>query len=425
MNIQDELQKRKDYAIQFCLDQVLDGRWTLEDCLVNYPEYQAELESLIPLSQHLRAAATIRPRPAFRRGARRRLERRLETRRHTDPISALVSAWRRRPALSLALGAAALFLVIFGASLGLIRVADAAMPGDPLYQIDLHLERVQVSLSRDSQTRSRLQLNHARERLDEASTLAQLGQPTLAQEALVAYGVQMQEIEFAAADDALLDVEMDVQEQRLDSVYAALLDEAGDDGAAEDPCATEPTVTDAAHPAIGAISSQFGVAASEVTDWYCGDYSFGEIVLALVAAEKYSVPPGPVLAFRATSPGWAALTRALQDAPPAGPALVRPTSPPADAGSADPSPGPPDGVGPPDDPGPPDGVGPPDDPGPPGDAGPPDGVGPPDDPGPPDGVGPPDDPGPPDGVGPPDGGGPPDGDERGNRGDPPGQQNRP
>ena len=58
-----------DNILNECLERVLTGGETVEECLAAYPELAAELESLLRTSLVAREATAIKPRPEFRERA--------------------------------------------------------------------------------------------------------------------------------------------------------------------------------------------------------------------------------------------------------------------------------------------------------------------------------------------------------------------
>ena len=59
-----------DNILDECLERVLIKGEALEQCLASYPEYAAELESLLQTALLTKKASAIKPRPEFRDRAR-------------------------------------------------------------------------------------------------------------------------------------------------------------------------------------------------------------------------------------------------------------------------------------------------------------------------------------------------------------------
>jgi hypothetical protein len=422
----------KDEILLVCLDNFLDGEWTMATCQALYPEYDRELQSMLGMARQLRTAHKVKVDPAFRRMAQGRLQARLlpavsQTPRlealpplpsASAPVATAAVRTRRSRIstgqLILAVVLASILLTVLGTT-ALFAAADRAVPGNPLYDLDLRIERLRLALADGDAEVANLQLQYADERLSEAEVLISRGESGLAQSALVAYSMQLAEVSATAATamntdtaaslTALVDESLATHQPRLNNVLMAMTVVAGGEtrpGAYCEDQADEP------HPMAVALAAQFDQEPDVVMGWFCEGYSFGEIMLALSTSggEEYSVDQ--ILQLREAGDGWGQIWKDL--------GIIGNPGRPDDVGPPDGA-GKPDNPGRPDDPGPPEGVGPPDDPGAQGNGnGPPDNPGPPEDVGPPDnpgaqgnGNGPPDNPGPPEDkdVGPPEGKGPP------------------
>ena len=55
-----------------CLEQLLDGQATLNECLESYPEYAGELKPLLETAIATHRAVQVAPRPEFKMRARYR-----------------------------------------------------------------------------------------------------------------------------------------------------------------------------------------------------------------------------------------------------------------------------------------------------------------------------------------------------------------
>jgi hypothetical protein len=315
---------------------------------------------------------------------------------------------------------------------GVIRAADGAAPGDPLYGLDRAIETIRLKLTKDPPAAVELQLEFVKERLLEAEKLVDEGDGEHLGTALGGYGEEISDLARTVgrteevdrkAVTGLLDKGLSPHEVR--PVQAAPSEEGDpEDGDPEEDEADSCVSVDP-HPVGQSLADAYDtVDYEQAMEWFCeGGYGFGEIILALKTSEQMGddcpldsengdseedtgCTPGALLELKTALEGWGEVWQELG-------LIGQPdevpddAGPPEDAGPPDDA-GPPEGVppGPPDGAGPPEGVppGPPDDAGPPEDAGPPDDVGPPEDAGPPPDAGPPDDvpPEPPDEAGPPD-----------------------
>jgi hypothetical protein len=329
-------------AFALCLEMLEDQETTLEDCLNRFPQHQAELIELLGMVKDIQSLPTPHPRAAFDKRAGRRLVPKLPDRVQAKPVRYRLFRPKQKPILTRRFRKAyfvvalVLFLTITIGGMGF--AADFAAPGDPLYALDLWIERLQLNLASDVESLTAIHLNHANERLKEAQQKLAEDDLENGQAALDAYGNEI-------------------------ATLAQLLQ--GSEGLDRD-----------------ALTTLINSATSK----------HQEVLTELLA----KVPEPAQVGIQKALEASAKMLDHQPDLPEGtGPPQDLPADPPVDPGSpdnlpGDPPKGPPDDAGPPEDPpkGPPDDAGPPKDPpkGPPDDAGPPkDPPGnPPVDPGPPD-----------------------------------------
>jgi hypothetical protein len=213
-----------------------------------------------------------------------------------------------------------------------VATADAAVPGDALYGADLALEEVQLRLAADAPAATRLRLQFAGERLQEAEALAAAAEPENVPVALAAYGRQVAAIAAttataqaagSAADPLLADVNeaMAGQESRLETIFAA------GTGTRESVCESADTAGAAPrHPLAATLAEQYGLSYEAVAEQLCAGASFGELVLALATADQEGIAAETVLALRAQNEGWGQVWRLLGEsgAPGRGPGAAGP-----------------------------------------------------------------------------------------------------
>ncbi len=195
-----------DDILAQCLDEIRDGRSTLEECLRRYPAQRAELEPLLRAALWVQAAEPVRPDPAFRAAARTRLLNRIRAEQtHAAAAPAVTSGllhrlwgWtrkfqpqqpRRRYAMIWALVLAAIALVAGGG--GVAYASTDALPDDVLYPVKLAVEEAQL-LFADAEEDVQLHLEFAQRRLEEAQVMAQQGQTQGLERALANYEAHLQ-----------------------------------------------------------------------------------------------------------------------------------------------------------------------------------------------------------------------------------------
>ena len=189
-----------------CLEALIEGRRTLDDCLRMYPEHAGELRAHLTAATTLANAYQSQPREAWASDARRRFliasGQTLQEAMDIDPeplffaiarVRFLLAAQRLRqegakvPARRLpvfgspirAFGAmAAGVVVMLGVSSYTVASASAALPGDWNYNVKLQTERVRLAMAiNDGQERD-IRLDIAEERLHEIEAMANKGRRT-------------------------------------------------------------------------------------------------------------------------------------------------------------------------------------------------------------------------------------------------------
>lgn len=195
-----------------CLDQILSGQGTIEDCLNDYPKHAAELEEMIDVALIIRSGKNVKPSPEFQIAAKARLinilnERIAKNNNHGPSLSVLArlkdkllrsrnhptSKSRARYASSLMLLLAVVFAGILLTS-GIIIASASSVPGDMLYPAKGYIERIQLGLTTSESSRVQLHIKYARERLDEADRLVNNNRTTNMIEVLDDYHRHMKDI---------------------------------------------------------------------------------------------------------------------------------------------------------------------------------------------------------------------------------------
>jgi hypothetical protein len=238
---------------------------------------------------------------------------------------------------------------------GVMYAADAAVPGDPLYGLDLAMESAQLRVTREPQPSTELLLSFAEERLLEAVELSGRGDRENLDVALSGYGATISSL--ARALGAVEGADEMGQAVWLDeafSAHEALLAEVLGDGDEETQEANGSGRCNGVdpHPAGERLAGAYGVDYEEVMGWFCdGGDGFGEIMHALQTSQESSLDPAEgLLSLKTELGGWGKVWQHL--------GLIGPpddTGPPDHAGLPDvvppdvvpPDVVPPDGAGPP------------------------------------------------------------------------------
>jgi len=137
------MKNNREFANIFdeCLERILTGGETVEQCLASYPEHAAELEPLLQTALNAKETLEIAPRPEFRERARYQILAELRDIEERKQRRFSLFGWQPRWAT-----AAIAVLVLLVASSGTVAAAGNSMPDQPLYPVKLATERVRLVL---------------------------------------------------------------------------------------------------------------------------------------------------------------------------------------------------------------------------------------------------------------------------------------
>ncbi len=161
-----------DDILNECLERLLVGGGTVEECLASYPEQADELKPLLQTAVVAKKALAIEPRPEFRARARYQFVAALGE--AASGKGRRFFAWRLRWATVVT---TALILLLAGG--GVVATANNSMPDSPLYQVKLAAEQVQLKLTSSALGRARLHASLADRRVAEIVYMAQKGDTRL------------------------------------------------------------------------------------------------------------------------------------------------------------------------------------------------------------------------------------------------------
>jgi hypothetical protein len=307
-----------------CVQQMEQGKATLDDCLARYPAHRAELAELLPLVVHLRQAPQVTLQPAAVRAGRRQLLEQLPPRPRPgwSLRSALPLGWRqsgqplfaaRRLSMAWVLVIATVVSLMAGG--GVVYAADAAVPGDALYGLDRAVEEVQLGLARDPEAAFALQLRFAEERLEEAGKLYAAGDAANVKNALAGYGESL-----AAAVRQMTNADQTQGEALRLQLEAAT--EGLNNVGVEEPVGIQVQIQDRDrdnwcletseefHPVAQDIADMYeGYEYTDVIGWFCDGAGLGEIMLALNISLETGVPVDDLLLLREDGQGWGQIMR--------------------------------------------------------------------------------------------------------------------
>jgi len=155
--------KQFDNILDECLERLITGQETVEQCLQRYPEYANELEPLLRTAVLMNKAVDVKPSADFRARARYQMQLKMAESKAPQRVTRVVPRW--------AIAACtAMFVFVLGGST--VFASAGVMPGNPLYAVKLAAENVQVKFAGSDQTRVELYVAMADQRVNEMVWMA-------------------------------------------------------------------------------------------------------------------------------------------------------------------------------------------------------------------------------------------------------------
>jgi len=147
-----------------CLEKLLTGTETVEQCLQRYPNYAQELEPLLRTAMSVNKAVDIAPSPELK--ARVRYDLQLKMAAVGKPRRASWLSLQPRWATTMI---AVMFVFVLGG--GAVLAADSSMPGSLLYPIKILTENISLKLAGSDIEKAELSLTFADRRVEEMNYL--------------------------------------------------------------------------------------------------------------------------------------------------------------------------------------------------------------------------------------------------------------
>jgi len=235
---------RIEEAFHDCFERMLSGE-SLESCLSRYPEYAAELNTMLRTSYDIkRKAYPIQPRPEFKYWARVRMQNVQQY--GVQPAKSRSSSFNLRRNLAISLAALLVFTI---ASSGTVAASSDAMPDEPLYGVKMVVEQAQVTLAPSEAEKAEVYARLTEKRAQEIAVMANKGKDdkVIATTKMMNYQLQQLEINMARAES---EYAADVERA---SAYAAANPQAKPFTAVVPPAAPNTTVVPPATPGVTAL----------------------------------------------------------------------------------------------------------------------------------------------------------------------------
>lgn len=182
-------------AFAACLDEIETKGTSVEDCLARYPDLRADLEPALLTVTDIRATPPWDVSPEFRATAAQRMVRKIRQREAKkkalpsrlpgfNPLAWLGNFNLSPVAVRMAAAVLALLLVVSG---GTAIASTETYPDNPLHQIKLATESIELLLRPAGEARTTLLVEILDRRASELLTMSWQDKPEAAQRALVHY----------------------------------------------------------------------------------------------------------------------------------------------------------------------------------------------------------------------------------------------
>lgn len=170
--------KEFENILDECLERILTGGETVEQCLSRYPEQAVELEPLLQTVLASKKAISIEPRPEFREKARRQFQSALQE--MAQKRERRFSFFNLQPQWATAI-IGVIILVL--ASSGTVVAAGNSMPDGALYPVKLATEAVRLKLTPSTLGKAALYVSMIDKRVTEIIRMADKGKPEQVEQA--------------------------------------------------------------------------------------------------------------------------------------------------------------------------------------------------------------------------------------------------
>jgi hypothetical protein len=151
-----------------CIERLLLGGESIEDCLKRYPNQASDLKPILETTLITKRTTAITPRPEFKAKARYQFHLAIQDLK-TDK-----DRFFHRLRLQWATAVTAVLILLLGSS-GIYVAASTSIPGNPLYSVKLAIEQVQMNLTFSDLGKANLYAKFADRRVDEIIQLAKIG----------------------------------------------------------------------------------------------------------------------------------------------------------------------------------------------------------------------------------------------------------
>ncbi|MBI4282906.1 MAG: hypothetical protein HY663_00380 [Chloroflexi bacterium] len=162
----DKDKMNKSEIVTRCIDEILDGQSSLEDCLRRYPELADELRFSLAIATRMHEQRAVIS-PEFKRAARARLFLEDETQPLPKAHGSILDWLRPVTLLRVPLAILVVVVALVGGGTTVVYASQNSLPGDVLYPMKIGSENVQLALTLDPESKARMSLKLAERRVEE------------------------------------------------------------------------------------------------------------------------------------------------------------------------------------------------------------------------------------------------------------------
>ncbi|MBI2934162.1 MAG: hypothetical protein HYY29_01190 [Chloroflexi bacterium] len=160
----------RDEILSYCLDDIMAGRSTVNDCIQKYPYLKDELLPLIEIALQIEEPAAT-PSPEFKQRLRNRLLSPAPPKKSILDFFRPAAILRRARFSLIAMGLVPVF-AIGGTT---VYAYERSLPDEALYPLKMAVENVQLTLATDPESKADVHLKLAERRTDEIADQASRG----------------------------------------------------------------------------------------------------------------------------------------------------------------------------------------------------------------------------------------------------------
>ena len=164
---------KKEDILANCIDEILAGKSTIEDCLARYPHLSDELRPLLKLALGIQPEE-VTPSPEFKQRARKRLLEAMQPSvAPTEPRRLDIFGWLKPLARRTAVAIVVAALLVGGGATA--YAAQGSMPDEVLYPMKIATEKVRLAVTPSEAGKAGLHIAFAERRVQEMAEMGRRG----------------------------------------------------------------------------------------------------------------------------------------------------------------------------------------------------------------------------------------------------------